>query len=104
PGAPPLDGRGVDHAAHVAIQVLDDRFGEVLHHQPKVLANTPADVRREYDVVQFCEWVVAWQGLHVVDVHGRAGDLTALERLHQRLLVDNGPARDVDEVARRLHQ
>ena len=44
------------------------------------------------------------QRLHVEGVQRGAGDGPALQRVHQRGLVHDGAARDVDQIGRRFHQ
>src|ERR671919_2424408 len=61
-------------------------------------------VRRENHVVELEQWVVRVDRLLLEDVEGRAGDPPVPERLGQRQLVNDRPARDVDEEGRRLHQ
>ena len=61
------------------------------------------DMRRCQYVVQRPEWVRRRQRLNVEYVDRRASDLPVLQRADQSLLVDNRPARRIDQPGRRLH-
>ena len=63
-----------------------------------------AEMRRDHDVVHLAERMVERQRLDVVDVEAGAGDRFGVQRRDQRLLVDDRPARGVDEIGGRLHQ
>jgi hypothetical protein len=64
-------------------------------------------MRREDDVVHAAqrrqEFVLVALGLLGEDVDGRAQQLAALERLGQRLDIDHGAARCIDQNAAGLH-
>src|SRR5579863_3177263 len=60
-------------------------------------------MRRCQDGVQRSEGVVWRQRLNVEYVDRRAGDLLVLQHADQSLLVDDWPARRIDQPRRRLH-
>src|SRR6266481_2762518 len=62
-----------------------------------------ADMRRRQYVVQRPERVRRRQRLNVEYVDRRAGDLFLLQHADQGLLLDDGPARRIDQPRRRLH-
>src|SRR6202035_6063922 len=59
-----------------------------------------ADMRRGQYVVQRPEGVRRWQRLSVEYVDRRAGDLPVRQDADQRLLVDDRPARRIDQPGR----
>ena len=61
-------------------------------------------MRRQDHVVQPDQWIVGRERLDLEDIEAGAGDLAIAQGGHQRLLVDQLAAADVDEVRRRLHQ
>src|SRR5258708_39485555 len=61
------------------------------------------DMRRRQYVVQRSKRVIRRQRLNVEDVDRRAGDLLVLQRADQSLLVDDRPARRIDQTGRWLH-
>jgi hypothetical protein len=61
-------------------------------------------VRRDDDVIERQQRIVGRRGLDLEDVEPGAGDAAGRERRDQRLLLDDRPARGVDQVGRRLHQ
>src|SRR5262245_14939868 len=61
-------------------------------------------MRREDDVVHLAQWMIGGQRLDVEHVEPGAGDLVLPQRRQQRRLLDDGTARGVDDVGRRLHQ
>src|SRR5258706_15672519 len=61
------------------------------------------DMRRRQYVVQRSKRVIRRQWLNVEYVDRRAGDLLVLQRADQSLLVDDRPARRIDQPGRWLH-
>src|SRR4051794_11489134 len=61
-------------------------------------------MRREHDVVHLAQRMIHRQRLDVEHVEAGARDLVLAQRGEHRGLVDDGAARGVDEVGRRLHQ
>ena len=49
------------------------------------------------------EWTLGWQRLGLEDVERGTCDCAVLQRLNQRLLVDDFATRDIDEERGRLH-
>src|ERR1700732_1337849 len=62
-----------------------------------------ADMRRRQYVVQRPEGVRRRQRLDVEYIDRRAGDVLVLQHADQRLLVDDRPARRIDQPCRWLH-
>src|ERR1700686_3736023 len=62
-----------------------------------------ADMRRCQYVVQRPEGVRRRQRFNVEYVDCRAGDLLVLQHADQSLLIDDRPARRIDQPGRRLH-
>src|SRR4051812_40072060 len=56
-----------------------------------------AEVRGEHDIVELAEGMIERQRLDVERIKPRAGELAAAERGKQRRLVDDRPARRVDQ-------
>ncbi len=78
-----------------------DHTGEI---RPVVLQRDVAEMWREHDVVELAQGVIDRQRLGVEHVQSGAGDcLVAQDRKHCAL-VDDRPARGVDDVGRGLHQ
>ena len=63
-----------------------------------------ADMRRQDGVVDPAQGMIGGQRFLVEDIEGRPGDAPVLQYVDQGGLVDDGAARGVDEVRRRLHQ
>ncbi len=55
------------------------------------------DMRRDGDIVELPEWMLGRKRLGVEDVQHGPADPPFAQRREQRLLVDDGAARDVDE-------
>src|SRR6267154_1907966 len=62
-----------------------------------------ASISCRHYVVQRTEGVRRWQWLSVEYVDRRAGDALVLQDADQRLLIDDRPARCIDQSSRRLH-
>src|SRR5258708_3343017 len=67
------------------------------------IARYVADMRRRQYVVQPSKGVIRRQRLNIEYVDRRASDLLGLQRADQSLLVDNRPARRIDQPGRWLH-
>src|SRR5262245_11722324 len=76
------------------------RRADALEH----LIRPAKGVRGDDDVVEFQNRVVGVRRFRVEDVQARAGNTSFLQGLGQGLLVDDGPACEVDEKGRPLHQ
>src|SRR5260370_24693863 len=61
------------------------------------------DMRRCQYVVQRSKGVIRRQWLSVEYIDSRAGDLLVLQHVDQSSLVDNRPARRIDQPRRQLH-
>jgi hypothetical protein len=73
------------------------------HLGPEGVEGAGPDVRRQHDVVERRQGMARGKGLRGEHVEPRPGDEPRAERLHQRLLVDDASAGDVDQVRRGLH-
>ena len=71
-------------------------------HRHAGLARRAAEVRRQHDVLERDQAFLD-RGLMLVHVERRAGDHARTQRLDERPLVDDRPARRVDEHRGRLH-
>ena len=71
-------------------------------HRESRLSGRARDVRSEHDVLHAQE-LLAHRRLVLEDVEGCAGNRSGLQRGDERRLVDDLPARSVDEHGRRLH-
>lgn len=63
----------------------------------------PADVRRDQQIRAFPEWVAVGQWLRIGDVKSRANP-AFVERVDQRVRIDNGTACRIDEQSALAHQ
>src|SRR5258708_22713152 len=96
PSLPSTSGAlGVEPLSNIRDGILVKRLVEAVRYV--------ADVRRCQYVVQRPEWVRRRQRLNVEYVDRRASDLPILQCADQSLLVDNRPARRIDQSGRRLH-
>src|SRR5262249_48301369 len=64
----------------------------------------PRGVRIDDDVLAAAQRVWIGQRLRIRGIERRSGDLSRVERAHQRLRINDGTARAVDQKRRRLHQ
>src|ERR1700730_5247320 len=86
---------GVEPLSNIRDGVLVKRLVEAVRYV--------ADVRRCQYVIERPEWVRWRQWLSIQYVDRRASDLPILQCADQSLLVDNRPARRIDQSGRRLH-
>src|SRR4029077_6243404 len=86
---------GVEPLPNIRDGILVERLVKTLRYV--------ADMRRCQYVVQRPEGVRPRQRLNVEYVDRRAGDLLVLQHADQSLLVDNRPARRIDQPGRWLH-
>src|SRR4029077_14622890 len=86
---------GVEPLPNIRDSILVERLVQTLRYV--------ADMRRCQDVVQRPERVRRWQRLRVEYVDRRTGDPLVLQDADQRLLVDDRPARRIDQSGRWLH-
>src|SRR3954453_9044924 len=91
PRQPSALGEGVDRLDHLAVMDAQAVLGGV------------AEMRRQHEVVELAEGMVRWQRLDGEHVDAGAWNPLLLQRLEQRLLVHDRPARGVDEEGGRLH-
>ena len=61
-------------------------------------------MRREHDVRRLANRVVGGERLALVDVERGAAEVAAVERRHERLVVDDAAARQVGDDAARGHE
>src|SRR5262245_7326636 len=81
----------------LAVEEIADIGDDVGIIDPVVLHADVAEMRREHDVVELAEWMVDRQRLDVEHVETGTADAGSGERRDQRLLVDDRPARRVDQ-------
>src|SRR5438552_314330 len=86
---------GVEPLPNIRDGILVKRLVQTIRHV--------ADMRRGQYVVQRPEGVRRWQRLSVEYVDRRTGDPLVLQDADQRLLVDDRPARRIDQPGRWLH-
>ncbi len=87
----------------IARKKRGDVVGNVMRHRFARLADGAAEMRREHDIGEFSQRRADLRFV-LEYVEAGAGDLSALQRVDERGLVDNRPARGVDEVGGLLHQ
>src|SRR6266849_1755637 len=92
---PCSDSMGVEPLPNIRDGILVERLVKTMRYL--------ADMRRCQYVVQRPEGVSRRQRLNVEYVDRRAGDLLLLQHADQSLLVDDRPARRVDQPGRWLH-
>src|SRR3990167_2301140 len=83
----------------VPLQVVEQQRGMAV---PEPLGHA-REVRRNEQVRRCPQRALGRERLDLCDVNRRAGNDSFLERRHQRLLIHQRPAADVDEVGRLLH-
>src|SRR6266446_10075884 len=86
---------GVEPLPNIRDGILEECFVKTLR--------SVCDMRRRQYVVQRSKRVIRRQRLNVEYVDRRARDLLGLQRADQSLLVDDRPARRVDQQGRWLH-
>src|SRR5260370_36276180 len=88
---------------HLAVEEREDVVDRDIRHLLAYLDNGAAEMRRERDVGQLAQGSI---DLRLVLEHIEPGtrDALGLERAQQRRLVDDRPARGVDQERGRLHQ
>src|SRR5260370_4326080 len=86
---------GVEPLPNIRDGVLVERLVKTLRYV--------GDMRRGQYVVQRPKGVIRRQRLNVEYVDGRAGDLLVPQHFDQSLLVDDRPARRIDQPSRQLH-
>src|SRR5260221_5297655 len=86
---------GVEPLPNIGDSILVERFVMTLRYV--------ADMRGCQYIVQRPEGVSRRQWLNVKYVDRRAGDLLVLQRADQSLLIDDRPARRIDQPGRWLH-
>src|SRR6266481_5226404 len=86
---------GVEPLPNIRDGILVERLVKIMRYV--------SDMRRSEQVVEGPEGVRRRQRLNVEYVDRRAGDLPALQRADQSLIVDDRPARRIDQPGRRLH-
>src|ERR1700682_6136911 len=86
---------GIEPPPNIRDGILVERLVETMRYV--------ADMRRRQYVVQRPEGVRRRQRLNVEYVDRRAGDVLVLQHADQRLLVDDRPARRIDQPGRWLH-
>src|SRR5467141_1715415 len=86
---------GVDPRPNIRDGILKECFVKTLR--------SVGDMRRRQYVVQRSKRVIRRQRLYVEYVDRRAGDLLVLQHADQSLLVDDRPARSIDQPGRWPH-
>src|SRR5713226_3162784 len=86
---------GVEPLPNIRDSILVERIVKIMRYV--------SDMRRREYVVEGPEGVRRRQRLNVKYVDRRAGDLLVLQRVDQSLLVDDRPARRIDQPGRWLH-
>ena len=101
---PKRHGRQRHHPHRLAVEEgadVVDHAGEI---GAVVLRRHVAEMRREHDIVHLAQRMVERQRLDVEHVEAGAGDLVVAQGRQQRRLIDDRPARGVDDIGGRLHQ
>src|SRR5665213_3598355 len=93
-----------DDADRFAIQEAPNVLKDVGIIPLVVLLTDVAEMRRDDDVLDLAIGMIERQRLDVKHVEAGAGDLLLVERVEQRLLVDDRAARGVDQIGGLLHQ
>src|SRR6266481_2825583 len=86
---------GVEPLPNIRDGILVERLVKTLRYV--------TDMRRRQYVVQRSKRVIRRQRLNVEYIDRRAGDLLVLQHADQSLLVDDRPARRIDQPGRWLH-
>src|ERR1700737_2173315 len=86
---------GIEPPPNIRDRILVERLVQTIRYV--------ADMRRRQYVVQRPERVRRRQRLNVEYIDRRAGDVLVRQRADQRLLVDDRPARFIDQPGRWLH-
>ena len=90
------------HAASSLDEALKTRATFVTDNA-EALPRRVAEMRRDYEIVELAEGMVDRQWFDREHIDAGAGDLLPLQYIKQRILIDDRPARGVDEIRRRLH-
>src|SRR5258707_12242202 len=94
----------IDHSLQVPGEVLAHVFLDHRKREARVAVEEPALVLGDDDVLHVPEGRILGQGLLGEHVEGGAGDFPALQRVKERVLVDDASARKVDEEGGRLNR
>src|SRR5919197_1465795 len=103
-GASALPARGHHARRGLAVEIREDRLRGLAEEDAVALRGDEAEVRREDHVVEREQRMAFRQRLDVEHVEGGARDAACAQRLDEGALVDDGPARRVDEEGARLHE